>query len=190
MTPAATAVVDSLAAPTTAEEAVAAARRGDHAAWDWIFDRFYRTVLRYCAGRIGASPHAEDAAQEVFIAAVSAVERLRDTTEAGIEGWLLGIARYKCIDGLRALQRDRSATAPDLAIEDASEVAVGRLTADDVRAALEQLADRQREVIVRRFVMQQTLEEVAAATGRPVGAVKSMQHRALAQLAKRCRGIR
>jgi RNA polymerase sigma-70 factor (ECF subfamily) len=59
-----------------------------------------------------------------------------------------------------------------------------------VRAALEQLSDAQREVILRRFVMGQSLDEVAAATGRPVGAVKSMQHRAIAQLAKRCGWMR
>ena len=190
MTSGAAVVADSFGAPASAAEAISAARRGDHAAWDWIFDRFYRTVLRYCIGRIGASAHAEDAAQEVFVAAVSAVGRLRDTTEAGIEGWLLGIARYKCIDRLRAVERERSAASPDLTVEDAAEVAMGRLAAGDVRAALDELADTQREVIIRRFVMQQSLEEVAAATGRPVGAVKSMQHRALARLAKRCVGIR
>jgi RNA polymerase sigma-70 factor (ECF subfamily) len=44
------------------------------------------------------------------------------------------------------------------------------------------LKEDQRDVLVRRFVLDQSLEEVAAGTGRSVGAVKSMQHRGLAAL--------
>ena len=53
----------------------------------------------------------------------------------------------------------------------------------DLVAALGDLTPDQREVVVLRFVADLPLEAVAAITGRPVGAVKSLQHRALAQLA-------
>ena len=67
-------------------------------------------------------------------------------------------------------------------------MAIARLSAAEVRRAMERLSDDQREVVLRRFVLDQSLEEVAAATARPVGAVKSMQHRALAALARICEG--
>jgi RNA polymerase sigma-70 factor (ECF subfamily) len=218
MTSAATALGDSRSFPATAEHAARAAQRGDHAGWDWLFDRFYGLVLRYCAARLGDADQAKDAAQEVFVAAVPAIGRLRDRSESGVEAWLLGIARHKCVDRIRALQRDRGISttdrgarppddlpsgqarrprppragwrprSADLTTEDAAEIAVGRVAAADLRAAVECLGEEQREVIIRRFLMDQSLEQVAAATRRPVGAVKSMQHRALAQLAKRCRG--
>ncbi len=54
-------------------------------------------------------------------------------------------------------------------------------------AALGRLTPDQREGVVLRFVADLALKEVAALTGRTEGAVKSMQHRALAQLARTLR---
>ena len=50
-------------------------------------------------------------------------------------------------------------------------------------AALDALTPDQREVVVLRFVADLSLETVAAMTNRPEGAVKSLQHRALRNLA-------
>jgi ATP phosphoribosyltransferase regulatory subunit HisZ len=49
-------------------------------------------------------------------------------------------------------------------------------------AALEALTPEQREVIALRFVADLALEEVAQITGRRVGAIKALQHRALENL--------
>lgn len=179
----------AVATTLSVEQAVACAVRGEHAGWDWLFTRYYRLVLRYCTARIGDREHAQDAVQEVFVAAVGTLDRLRDRSESGVEGWLLGIARHKCVDRIRTLVRDRGGDTGGAPQPDAAEIAVDRLTAAGVRAALEKLSEEQREVIIRRFLMDQSLETVASATRRPVGAVKSMQHRALIQLAKHCRGI-
>ena len=54
--------------------------------------------------------------------------------------------------------------------------------AQRVRRAMTQLTDEQQDILVRRFVLDQSLEDVASTTGRSVGAVKSMQHRALESL--------
>jgi RNA polymerase sigma-70 factor (ECF subfamily) len=50
-------------------------------------------------------------------------------------------------------------------------------------AALDTLTPDQREVVVLRFVADLSLEAVAALTDRAPGAVKSLQHRALRNLA-------
>jgi DNA-directed RNA polymerase specialized sigma24 family protein len=49
--------------------------------------------------------------------------------------------------------------------------------------ALLQLTPDQREIVTLRFVADLSIEEVARITGRPTGAVKSLQHRALRVLA-------
>jgi RNA polymerase sigma-70 factor (ECF subfamily) len=49
------------------------------------------------------------------------------------------------------------------------------------------LTEDQRDIVVRRFVLDQSLEDVAATTGRTVGAVKSMQRRALETLRRALR---
>jgi RNA polymerase sigma-70 factor (ECF subfamily) len=187
--PAMTNVLASPSALTpTAADLLDAAGRGDHAAWDRIFTRHYRLVLRYSVARLGDAHAAEDVAQEVFVAAVASVRRLRDRSDAGIEAWLLGIARNKCRERARADHR-RTAQPDERVAGDAADVAVTRIAAAEVRAAMNHLSDDQREVVIRRFLLDQSLDEVAAATGRPVGAVKSMQHRAIAALTRLCEGM-
>ena len=66
---------------------------------------------------------------------------------------------------------DRAGPEPWEPIDPALVSAIGRLTPD------------QREVVVLRFVADLPIEAVARITGRTTGAVKALQHRALAQLA-------
>ena len=54
--------------------------------------------------------------------------------------------------------------------------------ADQVRRALMQLTPTQRQVIVLKFLEGWSNAEIAKTMKRPVGAVKSLQHRALAAL--------
>jgi len=176
------------AAPAAAVDLVEAALRGDSAGWDGLFDRFYPTVHRYALARTGDRSAAEEVAQEVFVAAVGTLFRLRERSEAGIEGWFVGVARFKLADRARRRARDERLPAPPPAGLDAAEVAAGNLAAGELRIAMEELTEEQRDVLVRRFVLDQSLEQVAGATGRRVGAVKALQHRALAALAKRIGG--
>jgi RNA polymerase sigma-70 factor (ECF subfamily) len=46
------------------------------------------------------------------------------------------------------------------------------------------LTPDQRDVLVRRFILDQSLEQVAAATGRRVNAVKALQHRAVGAMGR------
>ena len=51
-----------------------------------------------------------------------------------------------------------------------------------LHALLATLTNDQREVLARRFVLDQSLDQVATSTGRRIGAVKALQHRGLAAL--------
>ena len=66
-----------------------------------------------------------------------------------------------------------------------AETAEARAQSEELRAALSELTPEQEEVIVLKFILGYANESIAAITGRPVGAVKSMQHRALATLNRR-----
>jgi RNA polymerase sigma-70 factor, ECF subfamily len=170
---------------TAAVDLVEAALRGESAGWDGLFDRFYPTVLRYAMARTGDRTAAEEVAQEVFVAAVGTLSRLRERSEAGIEGWFVAIARFKLADRARRRARyERLVLRPDTA-PDAAELAASSLAAGELREAMAALTEEQRDVLVRRFVLDQSLEQVAAAMRRRVGAVKALQHRALAALEKR-----
>ena len=70
---------------------------------------------------------------------------------------------------------DDEANRPDLAVQH-------RLTQECLTAALRHLTEEQRQVILLKFVENQSNAQVAALLGKPEGAVKSLQHRALAAL--------
>ena len=53
-----------------------------------------------------------------------------------------------------------------------------------VRAALHKLTEDQQQVVALKFLEGWENEEIARALHKPIGAVKSLQHRALAQLQK------
>jgi RNA polymerase sigma-70 factor, ECF subfamily len=56
------------------------------------------------------------------------------------------------------------------------------LHTQQVHALLDQLSEDQREVVLLRIVGDLSLEQTATALGKRVGAVKALQHRALAAL--------
>jgi RNA polymerase sigma-70 factor (ECF subfamily) len=180
--------LDSSVSPVetgAAIDLVESALRGDRAGWDGLFDRYHPAVYRYALARTGDRGAAEEIAQEVFVAATRTLPRLRERSEAGIEGWFVAIARNKLADRARRRSlEDRTPATADVAA-DAAELATANLAAAELRAAMEAITEEQREVLLRRFVLDESLEPGAAATRRNVGAVKALQHRALAALERR-----
>ena len=161
-------------------QAVEAAQRGEAHGWTALFERFYPDVHAYALARLGDLTAAEDVTQDVFVAAVTSIKTLRDRREPAVQAWFLHICRYKVIDHIRRGSRQRGlaldTTHPGV---DPGAIAEVNLEADRVRAAMAHLTEDQRDILIRRFVLDQSLEDVAATTRRTVGAVKSMQHRAL-----------
>ncbi len=178
-------VLRSAVHPSGVAEAVDAAAAGREAGWDALFDRFYPTVLRFAMARLGNRDAAEEVAQEVFVAAVASISSLRERHEPAVEAWFLRITRYKAVDRIRRRPIAGGEVPRDLASsDDPAATATGRIEAEEMRRAMDVLTEDQRDVLIRRFVLDQSLEQVAVATGRRVGSVKSMQHRALGALAK------
>lgn len=161
------------------------ARGGNADAFARLFEHFHGPVFRYLLARLGNRSEAEDMASEVF---VDAARRVRDFDGGGaaFAGWLFTIARHDLLDRGRALRRRvviSVADPPEIEIvPDPSDSVLDRLDAGRVREALERLTDDQREVVLLKFAAGLSNEETAEATGRPIGAVKSLQHRGLAAL--------
>jgi RNA polymerase sigma-70 factor (ECF subfamily) len=175
---------ESLANPNRLAQAVEAARRGEAQGWTAIFERFYPDVHAYALARLGDLTAAEDVAQDVFVAAVTSIQGLRDPREPAVQAWFLHICRHKVIDHIRRSNRHPGAAVRFERAQDPdpSAIAETNLESERVRAAMTQLTDEQQDILVRRFVLDQSLENVAATTRRSLGAVKSMQHRALESL--------
>ena len=175
---------ETLAEPNRLSNAVEAAQRGDAHGWSELFDRFHPDVHAYALARLGDLTAAEDVTQEVFVAAVHSIRSLRDRREPAVQAWFLHICRNKVMDYFRQNKRREAAyfAAPPAAEPDPSAIAETALESARVGRAMAELTDEQQDILVRRFVLDQSLEDVASTTGRSVGAVKSMQHRALESL--------
>ncbi len=168
----------------------AQAKAGNRVAVNALLDRHLTTVYKFVAVKVGPDhPELDDIVQETLIGAAGSIGRLRGETDAQVAGWLLSIARNKVADHLRARYRNpheslQTATAeklvdPQLPVE---EQVAEHDRATRLREALKGLTPEQEEVLILRFILGFGINEVAEITRRPPGAVKSMQHRALATL--------
>lgn len=146
-------------------------------------------MLAWFRSRVGDGHLAEDLTGDAFVAVIAALPRYEGGPEA-FAGWLFTLVRRDFVDHLR--RRERRPETPhespgELLNEtapDAAEEVLARADADRVRAALAQLSPDQQEVLALRVVAGLTAPEVAAMTGRTVGAVKALQHRGLDSLGR------
>lgn len=168
----------------------ARAKAGDRQALNDLMERHLAAVYKFVAVKIGSDhPDLDDIVQETLIGASGSIRGLRGETNAQVAGWLLSIARHKVADHLRAryshpVESLEGSTAEKLVdpARPVDEQVVARERTERLREALGRLTPEQEEVLVLRFVLGFGISEVAEITHRPPGAVKSMQHRALASL--------
>jgi RNA polymerase sigma-70 factor (ECF subfamily) len=162
---------------------------GQPAAIDSLLRQFRPMVLRYCRARLGRiSGHhhaADDVAQEVCIALVSALPRYQDMGRP-FASFVYGIASHKVADAMRsaanlAIPTEDLPDGPDDR-PGPEETAVAYLEAERVRALLRRLPRQQRELLVLRVLAGLSAQEVGNELGMSAGAVRVAQHRALARL--------
>src|SRR6266581_1620120 len=146
-------------------------------------------VVRYCLARLGnlAAHHqvAEDVAQEVCIAVLSALPRYRDMGRP-FASFVFGIASHKVADAVRSAGRLAIPTEdlPDGPDDrpGPEETVVAYIEAKRAMALLTRLPVQQRELLVLRIITGLSAEETGHALGMSAGAVRVAQHRALARL--------
>ena len=136
--------------------------------------------------RISGPYHAaDDVAQEVCIAVISALPRYRDMGRPFVS-FVFGIASHKLADAQRAAARLAIPTeflpdGPDERPGPEEETAAS-FEAERVRALLAQLPAHQHRLLVLRVLSGLSAEETGEALGMSPGAVRVAQHRALARL--------
>ena len=140
------------------------------------FNRVYAFVVR----RVGNREEAEDVTAEVFHQALLNLGRFQ-WRGVPFAAWLLRIAANALADRWQHAAKHGEVQSPEaLEQEPGADAHVER------RAMLFHLVDRlpadQRLVILRRFVSQKSVREIAQELGRSEGAVKQLQFRALATL--------
>jgi RNA polymerase sigma-70 factor (ECF subfamily) len=129
----------------------------------------YRVDVYNASLRIlGNAADAEDVTQDTFVAALQRMSTY-DPAQA-IGPWLRAIARNRAIDILR--RRARAPEPEPASSQSVEAVAIERLEAERVRAALARLPDRDRAMLVLRYWEDQPVEAVARSLGMTDGAVR------------------
>ena len=166
------------------ESLVRRAQQRDEEAFAKLYEEYFDKIYRYVTLRIGDRMEAEDVTQQVFIKVLHSISSFK-WKGIPFSAWLFRIARNQVIDYVR--KKKRYATVPlderlagsDIGPQLAAE---RKLDIEGVLAATQQLTDAQREVISLRFTSELSIAEVAKIMGKSEGAVKALQHSAIAAL--------
>jgi RNA polymerase sigma-70 factor (ECF subfamily) len=170
-------------------ELVDAVLAGDGEAFRVLVERELGPVVGICRRILGHRTDAEDAAQDALVEAYRGLATYRGTGSFG--AWLTRIA-------IRAAWARRAARLADERFDGDSDeplltpIAAGVHGPQDpvgwvldgerrsaLIAAIGELPPPQRRAVALRFYGDLSLDEIAAATNRPIGTVKSRLHRGL-----------
>ena len=186
------------AAEATDDELVARVARGDREAFTALYRRYERPVFGVLYRLAGRRALAEEWLQETFTRVWRAAAT-HDPARGSARPWIFAIALNTARRDLRLLS-SRAAHVPvdDPALGLRDELAPGEeqiaARVDDVRrkeavrAALADLPDFLREVVVLRCSRELSFSEIAEVTGAPEGTLKSRFHRAVLALRERLGG--
>ncbi len=156
-------------------------RAGDRRAVDELYDLFGRQAFALARRILLDDGLAEDVVQEVFLS-VWRTPGAFDERRAGVSSWLLAMVHHKAVDAVRREEghrrrgrraEDDMALSAPTAARDAEEQAVDRVVSQQVRTALGELPEAQREALALAYYGGYTQREVAALTGVPLGTVKT-----------------
>lgn len=144
---------------------------GDRQAFEPLVERYHRPLFRVAVRMLGSRDEAQDVTQTVFLKAYQALGRCDPRRR--FFSWIYRILLNECLNALRSrrpTQEIDAAMASPAGPADPVEVAETRRR---VRAALLQLTETQRDVIVMRHFGEMRYEDIATTLGIPEKTVKS-----------------
>lgn len=149
-------------------------RDGTPWAWERLYLLVHLPILRMLRRFVRDAALAEEALQAAFVTAIERIDSF-DPSKGTPDGWLWGIARNKAREMARrpapapldADPPDPAASAADAAAPDGERIAL----------ALDGLEPRYAEVLRRKYLAEQSLEEIARDLGLKVATVGTLLHR-------------
>jgi RNA polymerase sigma-70 factor (ECF subfamily) len=158
---------------------------------DWAWTRLYRDLAPAVLGylRTHGCPDAEDALGDTFVDLARNIERF-EGDEQNLRSFVFTVAHHKMIDRRRQRRRrplELVAEPIEIPVLDLLEDEA--VSADQARWMLDCLTPDQRAVVLLRVLGGLTVEEVSGAIGKPVTAVKALQRRGLAALARHLEAV-
>lgn len=168
------------------------AQAGDSRAVAELYEIYNDMVFRFIYFRVGNRQLSEDIASDTW---VRALKRLGSYVDQGkdIGAWLITIARNLVADHFKSGRYrlevttgdvlDASDDRPSIGAEgDPAQCVTDHVTNLTLVAALQDLNEEQREVLVLRFLKGLSVAETARVMRKNEGAIKALQYRATASM--------
>ena len=158
----------------TDETLVERLRAGEAAAGEELVKRYCQPLLRYLQKVAGNSELAEELHQQTWASVLEHIDRFdAASTGGGFKAWLYRIATNKANDLWRSRGRERTAKeglklVTEEASPDASHRMEGSEQTEKLRAAIEQLPESQKQVLLLRYYSGLKFVEIAATLGCPL----------------------
>jgi len=175
---------DALAAERSrADEAtqVQRAKDGDSSIWDGWFQRYYANLFRYAYIRLRRRLEAEEIASQVFVEAYRGIARYTYTGKP-VLAWLYRIAHNLVYDRLKYEERRSALQVDSPAATDTTDGPESIIANIDLLNAIDTLTDDQRDVVILRYFLGMSAQEVSGVIGKTPAAVFSLQARSLLAL--------
>ena len=175
-------------APTDhVRELVERAQGGDRDALEELYLLHFDRIYSYLHMSVGNRHDAEDLTTQTFLKMLESIGRFQ-WRSAPFSAWLFRIAHNLTMDHFRANRRwqpEEEVPEPEGAEEPSAEAqAMQSIGRQSMLELIEHLSVEQQQVLTLKFVFSFSNGEVATILDKTEGAIKSLQHRALASLQK------
>ena len=180
----------------TTQDLVSKAQKADRGALEALFKKAYPDLLQAARFRLGPELRKRmdtfDLAQAAYQDALQDLPRYRYKGKGSFVRWLLAILENKIRSQLQFFKRKRRDLRREVPILDGSSISSAsrspatKLVAEEDRARLEaamdQLSEEYRNVIVSRYYLRMSWRDIGEQLGRSEEAAQMLCQRALAKL--------
>ncbi len=148
-----------------------------------IYQQYYPKVLGYLNGKLNSRHDAEDLCADVFVKVYSHIDEF-DESKASISTWIYTITRNTLFDHFRT---NHVSAEIDETYKDDSDVEAevcSNETLEELADALEQIPERERDIIMLHYYDKVPLMEIADRMGVSYSYAKVLHKKALSSLGK------
>ena len=159
-------------------------KSGNVYAFGILYERYATDIYRFLRAQLPESHEAEDLTSEVFIKAWISLNRYRERGYP-FSAYLYKIARNTLIDHWRKKRKENRPIVMEVShvnLDDPRHIFEQNQELQELWLVLGRLREDYRSVLVLRFINGLAPGDIAAIMGRSEGAVRVLQHRALAVL--------
>ena len=155
---------------------VIAAQGGNQKAFQLLFNRYQKALLRFAYKICGDTELANDATQDAWIKTAKEIRKIQDPRV--FKSWIYRLVRWRCLDQMRqqGVRNKYFESIEDIDYVDKIENVVDQ--SEELSAAIERMPPMEKQMIHLFYLDELKVAEIASVLDIPTGTVKSRLNRA------------